>query len=83
MGSLVTLAVVAALMVADGSLSFLRLGIPPPILSWGGMISDGKDSLTTAPRMVFVPAAVILCTVFSLNRADDHLRGRFDRTMSD
>ncbi|MFI5716753.1 ABC transporter permease [Nocardia sp. NPDC051750] len=75
--------VMAALIVAEGSLSFLGLGIPPPTPSWGGMISDGKDSLATAPHMVFVPAAVIFCTVFALNQAGDHLRGRFDRTMRD
>jgi peptide/nickel transport system permease protein len=75
--------VMAALIVAEGSLSFLGLGIPPPTPSWGGMISDGKDSLATAPHLVFVPAAVIFCTVFALNQAGDHLRGRFDRTMRD
>ncbi|MGW5382544.1 ABC transporter permease [Nocardia sp. NPDC003963] len=75
--------VMAALIVAEGSLSFLGLGIPPPTPSWGGMISDGKDSLAGAPHLVFVPAAVIFCTVFALNQAGDHLRGRFDRTMRD
>ncbi|MEU4312215.1 ABC transporter permease [Nocardia sp. NPDC024068] len=75
--------IMAALIVAEGSLSFLGLGIPPPTPSWGGMISDGKDSLATAPHLVFVPAAVIFCTVFALNQAGDHLRGRFDRTMRD
>ncbi|NKY33265.1 ABC transporter permease [Nocardia speluncae] len=73
--------IMAALIVAEGSLSFLGLGIPPPTPSWGGMISDGKDSLAGAPHLVFVPAAVIFCTVFALNQAGDHLRGRFDRTM--
>lgn len=75
--------VMAALIVAEGSLSFLGLGIPPPTPSWGGMISDGKDSLAEAPHLVFVPATVIFCTVFALNQAGDHLRGRFDRTMRD
>lgn len=75
--------VMAALIVAEGSLSFLGLGIPPPTPSWGGMISDGKDSIAMAPHMVFVPAAIIFCTVFSLNQVGDHLRSRFDRTMRD
>lgn len=73
--------VVAALIVAEGSLSFLGFGVPPPTPSWGGMISDGKDSLAKTPHMVFVPAAIIFFTVFSLNQAGDHLRHRFDRTM--
>jgi peptide/nickel transport system permease protein len=75
--------VVAALIVAEGSLSFLGLGIPPPQPSWGGMINDGKSLLADSPHVVFVPAAVIFFTVFSLNQVGDHLRSRFDRTMQD
>jgi hypothetical protein len=51
--------VVAALIVAEGSLSFLGLGIPSPTPSWGTMVADGKDCLTTDPRLVFVPTAVL------------------------
>jgi len=75
--------VVAALIVAEGSLSFLGLGIPPPTPSWGGLITDGKSAIATSPHLVFVPAAVIFFTVFSLNQVGDHLRLRFDRTMHD
>ena len=75
--------VMAALIVAEGSLSFLGMGIPPPQPSWGGMISDGKDAIGDYPHMVFVPSAVIFLTVFSLNQAGDHLRHRFDRTLHD
>lgn len=71
--------VVAALIVAEGSLSFLGLGIPSPTPSWGGMINDGKDAIATSPHIVFIPAAVIFTTVFSLNQVGDHLRARFDR----
>ncbi|PBC48016.1 ABC transporter permease [Rhodococcus sp. ACS1] len=75
--------VIAALIVAEGSLSFLGMGIPSPQPSWGGMISDGKAAIATAPHMVFVPAAVIFFTVFALNQIGDHLRLRFDRSMQD
>lgn len=75
--------VMAALIVAEGSLSFLGLGIPPPTPSWGGMISDGKDAIADFPHLVFIPALVIFLTVFSLNQAGDHLRQRFDRTLHD
>ncbi|MFC5750946.1 ABC transporter permease [Actinomadura rugatobispora] len=75
--------VMAALIVAEGSLSFLGLGIPPPTPSWGGMINDGKDALEDSPHMVLMPALVIFLTVFSLNLAGDHLRRRFDRTLHD
>lgn len=73
--------VVAALIVAEGSLSFLGLGLPPPTPSWGNMIYAGKDSIATSPHLVLVPALVIFFTVFALNQAGDHLRSRFDRTM--
>lgn len=75
--------VIAALIVAEGSLSFLGLGIPPPQPSWGGMIADGQASIATSPHLVFVPALVIFLTVFSLNQIGDHLRSRFDRTLTD
>lgn len=75
--------VIAALIVAEGSLSFLGLGIPPPQPSWGGMISDGKDAIATSPHLVFVPALVIFFTVFALNQVGDHLRTKYDRTLHD
>lgn len=75
--------VMAALIVAEGSLSFLGLGIPPPTPSWGGMISAGKDAIADTPHLVFVPALAIFLTVFALNQTGDHLRHRFDRTMHD
>ena len=75
--------VVAALIVAEGSLSFLGLGVPPPTPSWGGMISAGAADLRTSPYMVFVPAATLFLTVFALNQSGEHLRLRFDRTMQD
>lgn len=80
LGSFVPI-VVAALIVAEGSLSFLGLGIPPPTPSWGGMINEGKSLLATSPHVVFVPAAVIFLTVLSLNQVGDHLRSRFDKTL--
>jgi len=75
--------VIASLIVAEGALSFLGLGIPPPKPSWGGMINDAKDSIAEYPYMVFIPAAVIFLTVFSLNQAGDFLRLKLDRTMQD
>ncbi|MFF0817226.1 ABC transporter permease [Rhodococcus sp. NPDC003318] len=75
--------VIAALIVAEGSLSFLGLGLPPPQPSWGGMINDGKSSIATSPHIVFVPSMIIFLTVYALNQIGDHLRLRFDRTMQD
>ena len=75
--------VMAALIVAEGSLSFLGMGVPPPEPSWGGMINDGKDAIATSPHLVFVPAAAIFFTVFSLNQVGDHLRTTFDSSLRD
>jgi peptide/nickel transport system permease protein len=70
--------VIAALIVAEGSLSFLGLGIPPPAPSWGGMIASGKASMADAPHLIYIPAVIIFLTVFSLNQVGDYLRHRFD-----
>lgn len=72
--------VMAAMIVAEGSLSFLGLGIPPPQPSWGGMIADGKDALASAPHLVIVPSLAVFLTVFTLNQAGDHLRAKFTRS---
>jgi peptide/nickel transport system permease protein len=73
--------VVAALIVAEGSLSFLGLGLPSPTPSWGGMIADGKDFLRTDPQLILIPAAAIFLTIFALNQIGDHARARFDRSV--
>lgn len=74
--------VIAALIVAEGSLSFLNLGIPPPQPSWGGMIAAGQPYLGTEPFLVFVPAVMLFVTVFSLNTVGDAVRARFDPRQS-
>ncbi|MGW1994402.1 ABC transporter permease [Embleya sp. NPDC001921] len=70
--------VMAVLIVAEGSLSFLGLSIPPPMPSWGGMINAAKDDLSLYPSQVFVPCGVLFLTVFSLNVIGDRLRAKFD-----
>lgn len=61
-----SIVVLASLMVAEASVSYLGLGIPPPDPSWGGMIADGQPSLDDEPYLVLVPAAVLFVTLLSL-----------------
>lgn len=68
----------AAVIVVEASLSFLRLGIPPPSPSWGGMINDGRPYLQSEPYLVFIPAACIVFTVASFTVIGDWLRRRYD-----
>lgn len=70
--------IMAVVIVAEGSLSFLGLGVPPPTPSWGGMIADGRNSLATSPHIVFVPSVVLFLTVFAFNLLGDRLRERLD-----
>jgi len=70
--------VVAALIVAEGSLSYLGLGIPPPTPSWGGMIAGGQPFLSTAPWLVFTPAIVMLLTILAFNSVGERTRRHFD-----
>ncbi|MDI2129282.1 ABC transporter permease [Yinghuangia seranimata] len=70
--------VMAVMIVAEGSLSFLGVGVPDPEPSWGGMVYKEKDNLEDYPGQVFVPCAVLFLTVFSLNVIGDRLRSKFD-----
>ncbi len=69
---------VAVTIVAEGSLSFLGLGVPPPISSWGSMIGEGRESLEMAPRLAFIPAIAMFLTVLSFNLVGDTLRAFTD-----
>ncbi len=70
--------IVAVLIVAEGSLSFLGLSIPRPEPTWGNMIYAGSQDLQTIPHLVFVPATVMFLTVFALNRVSDRARELWD-----
>ena len=63
-------------IVAEASLSFLGLGIQPPMPSWGGMLSDSKAFLLLAPHLVTIPGLLIMAVVVSFNLLGDFLRDR-------
>ncbi|GAA2586000.1 ABC transporter permease [Dactylosporangium fulvum] len=70
--------VVGILIIAEGSLSFLGVGVPPPASSWGMMIAEGRDSLRQAPWVSFIPSAFMFLTVLSFNLIGDRLREESD-----
>jgi len=67
----------AAAIIAEGSLSFLGLGVEPPTPSWGSMLNDGRQFLLVAPNLTTYPGIAIMITVFGLNLVGDGLQDRF------
>ena len=72
-----TLAVGNAIIV-ESTLSFLGLGFPPDVPTWGRMLYDAQNYLTSAPYMVIFPGMAIFLTVLSINYIGDGLRDAFD-----
>jgi peptide/nickel transport system permease protein len=66
----------AVMMLTEASLSFLGLGIQPPESSWGLMLAEGREYLTSAPWLVAVPGLAILFTTLSVNVIATWLRSR-------
>ncbi|MBI3001037.1 MAG: ABC transporter permease [Deltaproteobacteria bacterium] len=64
----------AAAILAEGSLSFLGLGVQPPTASWGAMLSEGRQFLLVAPHLTTFPGLAIMLTVLGLNLVGDGLR---------
>jgi peptide/nickel transport system permease protein len=67
----------AAAITAEGSLSFLGLGVEPPTASWGSMLNEGRQFLLVAPHLTTYPGLAIMLTVLSLNLLGDALQNRF------
>lgn len=62
----------------EAFLSFLGLGVPQPMASWGTMASDGNNALDTAPWRLIFPAILISVTIFAFNAVGDGLRDALD-----
>ena len=69
---------VAAAIIAESSLSFLGLGFPPDIPTWGRILYDAKDNLDFAPHWALFPGTAIFLTVLSINYIGDGLRDALD-----
>lgn len=68
----------AGTILAEATLSFLGLGVPPPMPSWGVMLNDARAHLFDAPHMVLFPAIAIMLAVLSFNFIGDALRDQLD-----
>ena len=71
------LSFMSIIIMIEGSLSFLGVGIPPPTPTWGGMIAEGFADINTDPHLSFMPALVLFLTVLSLNLIGDCFRRRY------
>jgi peptide/nickel transport system permease protein len=68
----------AGAVLAEATMSFLGLGVPPPAASWGSMLNDGRSHLFDAPHLVLFPAAAVMLAVLSFNFIGDALRDYLD-----
>jgi peptide/nickel transport system permease protein len=68
----------AGAILAEATMSFLGLGVPPPTASWGTMLNDGRAHLFDAPHLVVFPALAVMLAVLSFNFIGDALRDYLD-----
>ena len=68
----------AGAILAEATMSFLGLGVPPPIASWGAMLNDGRAHLFDAPHLVIFPALAVMLAVLSFNFIGDAMRDYLD-----
>src|SRR5580700_799867 len=68
----------AGAILAEATMSFLGLGVPPPTASWGTMLNDGRAHLFDAPHLVVFPALAVMLAVLSFNFIGDALRDFLD-----
>ena len=69
---------VPGVMLLESALSFLGLGVQPPMSSWGSLIKDGAEKMEVYPWLLIFPAALFSMTLFSLNFLGDGLRDALD-----
>jgi peptide/nickel transport system permease protein len=65
-------------ILAEATLSFLGLGVPPPTPTWGGMLNDGRAHMLDAPHLTVFPALGVMLAILAFNFLGDALRDRLD-----
>ena len=73
---------VGDVILLESVLSFLGLGIQPPLASWGTMLTNAQDLIETAPLLALYPGAMIFLTVIACNLLGDALQQRLDRRLT-
>jgi peptide/nickel transport system permease protein len=68
----------AGAILAEATMSFLGLGVPPPTASWGSMLNDSRAHLFDTPHLVLFPALAVMLAVLSFNFIGDALRDFLD-----
>jgi len=69
---------IPAVMLIEAFLSFLGLGVQPPMSSWGVLIKDGAEKMEEFPWLLIFPGTIFSLTLFSLNFLGDGLRDALD-----
>ncbi|WP_374467291.1 ABC transporter permease [Ferrovibrio sp.] len=69
------------IILLESGLSFLGLGVQPPLTSLGNMVGYGREYITRAPWIMLAPSAVIVLTTLSISMLGDWLRDRLDPTL--
>ncbi len=65
-------------IVAEATLSFLGIGLPPQVISWGGAISDAQNYIRQSPHMLLFPAAFLSVTVLAFIMLGEAVRSALD-----
>ena len=73
----------ASSIISISTLSYLGMGVTPPMPEWGDMISAGKENLWNHPSLTFVPGLAIMITVICFNILGDKLRDILDPSLKD
>ena len=73
----------ATSIISISTLSYLGMGVTPPMPEWGGMISAGKQYLWERPSLIFIPGIAVMITVICFNILGDKLRDILDPSLKD
>jgi peptide/nickel transport system permease protein len=65
-------------ILTESALSYLGVGIQPPATSWGSMLTNAQELISTAPMLALYPGLLILVTVIAVNFLGDGLQSAFD-----